>query len=94
MNVLLVGGEGTFMASVIREFEKNGHRVFLLTGCKKNDKTTYPGVFERYDFPCSSESVQEIVKSVSPEAVLFLAHTIPIIPGMMQKGMLCTMQQT
>ena len=71
MNVLLVGGEGTFMASVIREFEKNGHRVFLLTGCKKNDKTTYPSVFERYDFPCSSESVQEIVKSVSPEVVLF-----------------------
>lgn len=29
MNVLLVGGEGTFMASVIREFEKTDIVFFI-----------------------------------------------------------------
>lgn len=71
MVVLLVGGGSRLMDAMINKLNKCGHRVYLITG-KKESHFTYPRVFERYDFPYSSDSIKEIFESVRPDVVIFL----------------------
>ena len=63
MNVLLIGGSGSLINSLIVKFKKEGHRIFLLTG-DRYKKQKYEPVFERYNFAYSSENLQEIMESV------------------------------
>ena len=71
MIVFLVGGESRLMDDLITKMEKEGHKTYLLTG-KRDRRGKYRRVFERYDFPYDSESVQEIFSNVNPDLVLFL----------------------
>ena len=70
MDYLLVGGMSNFMDSVIEKLNKEGHRVFVLTGSKYNS-AKYSRVFERYDFPYDSVVLKEIVESIHPDGVVF-----------------------
>ena len=49
MIAFLIGGEGRFMDAMINKLNKDGHRVYLLTGTK-NSHTSYQKVFEKYNF--------------------------------------------
>lgn len=71
MIVFLVGGESRLMDDLITKMEKEGHKTYLLTE-NGTEEEKYRRVFERYDFPYDSESVQEIFSNVNPDLVLFL----------------------
>ena len=49
MNVLLIGGAGSFIDNLIIKMKKEGHRVYLLTG-SKIEYGGYQKVFEKYNF--------------------------------------------
>lgn len=70
MNVLLIGGSGSLINSLIVKLKKEGHRIFLLTG-DRYKKQKYEPVFERYNFAYSSENLQEIMESVSPDVTVY-----------------------
>lgn len=70
MVVLMIGGSGVFMNAVIDKLNKNGHRVYLLTG-QAEKRGNYSRVFERYDFPYDTGSMKDILESVAPDVVLF-----------------------
>jgi len=70
MNVLLIGGSGSLINSLIVKFKKEGHRIFLLTG-DRYKKQKYKPVFERYNFAYSSENLQEIMESVRPDITIY-----------------------
>lgn len=70
MVVLLVGGGSVLMNAIIDKLNKNGHRVYLLTGQKQN-RFTYRRVFEKYNFTYDSGSIKNILDSVKPDVTVF-----------------------
>ncbi len=71
MVVLLVGGGSVLMNAMIDKLNKNGHRVYLLTG-QKEKRFSYKHVFERYDFPYENESIKDILESARPDVTIFM----------------------
>ena len=71
MIAFLIGGEGRFMDAMINKLNKDGHRVYLLTG-SKNSQTSYQKVFEKYNFEYDSDSIREILVSANPDVVIFM----------------------
>lgn len=70
MVVLLAGGGSVLMNALIDKLNKNGHRVYLLTGQKEN-RFSYKRVFEKYNFTYDSGSVKDILDSVKPDVTVF-----------------------
>lgn len=70
MVVLLAGGGSVLMNAMIDKLNKNGHRVYLLTG-KKENRFSYRRVFEKYNFPYDSGSIKDILDSVKPDVTVF-----------------------
>lgn len=70
MVVFLIGGESRLMDGLINKFNKDGHRVYLLTG-NRNVRTSYQKVFEKYNFKYDSDSIREIFASTNPDVVIF-----------------------
>ncbi len=71
MNILLVGGSGSLINNIIIKLNKEGHRIYLLTG-NKYKQTSYQKVFERYNFSYDSPCLNEIFESVSPDITLYM----------------------
>lgn len=71
MNILLVGGSGSFINNIIIKLNKEGHRIYLLSGSKYK-QAPYQKVFERYDFSYDSPCLNEIFESVSPDVTLYM----------------------
>lgn len=71
MNVLLIGGPGTFIDNLIIKLEKEGHRVYLLTG-SKYAKGSYHKVFEQYHFTYDSGCLPEVFESVNPDLTIYM----------------------
>ncbi|MBQ5399540.1 MAG: NAD(P)-dependent oxidoreductase [Ruminococcus sp.] len=71
LNILLIGSANSFTNQLIRQFNKEGHRVSLLTGSSRS-RQKYPRVFERYDFDYTSNVLPEIFTSVSPDVTVFV----------------------
>ena len=71
MNILLVGGSGSFINNMIIKLNKEGHRIYLLTGSKYK-QIPYQKVFERYNFSYDSPCLNEIFESVSPDITLYM----------------------
>ena len=71
MNVLLIGGSGSLINSLIIKFKKEGHRVYLLTGTRQ-DRAPYQKVFERYNFPYDCACLNEIFESIHMDLTIFL----------------------
>lgn len=76
MDILLIGGASRIMNTLIDKFNKNGHRIFLLTGNRKS-QMSYKHVFEKYDFSYDDDSIQEILKSIKPEITVFTGSYDP-----------------
>lgn len=70
MVVLLIGGSSVLMNAMIDKFNKNGHRVYLLTG-QREGHSPYRHVFEKYNFPYDSGSIKEILESIRPDVTVF-----------------------
>ena len=70
MVVLLIGGGSALMNAMIDKLNKNGHRVYLLTG-QREGCSSYRHVFEKYDFPYDSGSIKEVLESVKPDVTVF-----------------------
>ncbi|MDE7270455.1 MAG: NAD(P)-dependent oxidoreductase, partial [Acetatifactor sp.] len=71
MNVLLIGGCSSVINNLIIKFNKEGHRVYLLTG-NRYHKLPYQKVFERYNFSYDSSCLNEIFESISPDLTVFM----------------------
>ena len=71
MNVLLIGGAGTFINNLIVKLKKEGHRVYLLTGSRYDDRP-YQKVFEKYNFTYDSTCLNEIFESIRPDLTIFM----------------------
>lgn len=71
MNILLIGGPGSFTNNIIIKLNKEGHRIYLMTGSKYK-QVPYQKVFERYDFSYDSPCLNEIFESISPDLTLYL----------------------
>lgn len=71
MNVLLIGGSGSLVNNMIIKLNKEGHRVYLLTGSRYN-KEPYQKVFERYNFTYDCSSLNEIFESVNPDTTIYV----------------------
>ncbi|MCM1325063.1 MAG: sugar nucleotide-binding protein [Bacteroidales bacterium] len=71
MNVLLIGGSGSLINNLIIKFNKEGHRVYLLTG-SRFEKRSYQKVFEKYNFTYDSASLNEIFESINPELTVYM----------------------
>lgn len=71
MEILLVGGAGSFMEALVGKIKKEGHRIYVLTG-SKDQTVQYPHVFEKYCFPYDNECIKEICESVNPDVVVFM----------------------
>lgn len=82
MNVLLVGSAGSLMDDLVIRLNKEGHRVFVLSG-SKSEKRRGKHVFECYSFDYENESVPQIFESVRPEVTLYLG---PWDPGFRVKN--------
>lgn len=71
MNVLLIGGSGSFINNLIVKMNKEGHRVYLLTG-NRYDNQPYQKVFEKYNFNYDSTCLNEIFESIHPDLTIFM----------------------
>ncbi len=71
MKVLLVGGSNHLMNQLILRMNKEGHRVYLLTGSKYRTER-YEHVFERYDFSYTAQVLNEVFESVDPDVTIFM----------------------
>lgn len=69
MNVLLIGS-GRLADAIIDKLNKNGDRIYLLTG--RRDTTFFrKHVFERYNFTYEDDSIKDIFDSVKPDVTIF-----------------------
>lgn len=71
MNVLLIGGAGSLINNLIIKLNKEGERVYLLTGSKYS-KEPYQKVFERYDFTYDCNCIKDIYESVAPDLTIYM----------------------
>ncbi len=71
MNILLIGGSCSLINNLIIKMNKEGHRIFLLTG-NRYKQEPYQKVFERYDFTYDCECLGEIFESVNPDITLYM----------------------
>lgn len=71
MNILLIGGASSMINNLIIKLNKEGHRVYLLTGDRFGN-LPYQKVFEKYRFTYNSSCLNEIFESISPDLTIFM----------------------
>lgn len=70
--VILLIGSGVLVDGLINKLNKNGHRVYWLTGSDKGkENLSYHHVFEKYNFTYESESIKNILESTNPDVTIF-----------------------
>ncbi len=69
MEILLIG-TGQLAEALIDRFNKNGERVYLLTG-QREPLPFRQHVFEKYNFAYDDESVKDIFDSIKPDITIF-----------------------
>lgn len=71
MNILLIGGSGSLINNLIIKLNKEGHRLYLLTG-NRYKQAPYQKVFERYDFTYDCTCLNEIFESTNPDLTIYM----------------------
>lgn len=69
MEVLLVGGGGSFLNAIVDKLNKEGHRIYVLTEKHSQDRPNRK-VFEYYYFSYESDSLGEVLESINPDVML------------------------
>ncbi|TCL58109.1 nucleoside-diphosphate-sugar epimerase [Kineothrix alysoides] len=75
-SILIVGGYGTFTEELINKFYKEKWHIYTLTNSQKLVKPAH--VFEQYTFAYDSASVEEVITSCRPDAILFMGAYDPL----------------
>ncbi|MCD7825401.1 MAG: NAD(P)-dependent oxidoreductase [Clostridiaceae bacterium] len=70
MKIFIVGKYNTFFNELIKKFDKENDKVYVLTGEKYRGPKPHR-VFEQYVFPYSGDSIIEVLDSVQPDVLLF-----------------------
>lgn len=70
MNILIIGC-GILANVIVDKFNKNGHRVYMVTG-GRGKKIHNRKVFEQYDFSYDSSSLKDIFATVRPDVTIFM----------------------
>lgn len=70
MDVLLIGGKSSIMDAMINKLNKEGHRIYVLTGNRFNTHR-YHKAFEQYDFSYENECIKEVFESIDPDVVIY-----------------------
>lgn len=71
MNVMLIGGCSSMINNLIIKLNKEGHRVYLISG-NRYDKSPYQKVFERFDFPYDCNCLSEIFRGINLDLTIFM----------------------
>ncbi len=71
MNILLIGGPGHITEAFLEKFNKEGDRIFILSGIE-HKKLFYRHAFEQYSFSYESPSLKEIFESVNPDVTIYM----------------------
>ena len=71
MDIMLVGGLSPMMNRLCLKLHKEGHRLYVLSG-SRNPGNHYAHVYEQYNFPYDSASVEEVFRSVMPDVTILL----------------------
>lgn len=71
MDIMLVGGVSPMMNRLCLKLHKEGHRLYVLSG-SRNPGNHYTHVYEQYNFPYDSASVEEVFRSVRPDVTILL----------------------
>lgn len=71
MEIMLVGGLSQMMSRLSLKLHKEGHRLYVLSGTR-NPGNRYKYVYEQYNFPYDSASVEEVFHSVQPDVTIIL----------------------
>lgn len=71
MNILLIGGPGNITNALLEKINKEGDRVYVLTGSEVK-RHTYKRLFEQYSFSYESNSIKEIFESILPDVTIFM----------------------
>lgn len=72
MKVLICGSYDVFSLSMISKLKKENHEIFVLTGKSQQTLNKPKEVFQEYDFPFTSPSVEFIMSNVMPDVVVYL----------------------
>lgn len=72
MNILVIGGAGTFLNNLLIKCRKEGHKVSVLTGSRFSKKEDYQKCFEVYKFPYDAGCINEIYESVAPDVTIYM----------------------
>lgn len=75
-SILIVGGYGTFTEELINKFYKEKWQIYTLTNSRRLVKPAH--VFEQYTFAYDSGSVEEVITSCRPDAILFTGAYDPL----------------
>jgi nucleoside-diphosphate-sugar epimerase len=71
MDVLVIGGVSNLVNAVIDKLNKEGHRIYVLTGSQFK-VSGYRRTFEKYYFSYDADSVQDVFDSVRPDVTIFI----------------------
>lgn len=71
MDIMLVGGLSPMMNRLCLKLHKEGHRLYVLSG-SRNPGNHYTHVYEQYNFPYDSASVEEVFRSIRPDVTILL----------------------
>lgn len=66
-NILIVGGQGTFLDELYHKLSREGNRVAVLTNAHKQTLRQ-----REYHYAYDSDSVREVMDSCTPDTVLFM----------------------
>lgn len=70
MKILIAGMYNAFVNELIKKFDKENDKLYVLTGEHYHGKKPHR-VFEQYTFSYTSNSVLEILDSVQPDTIIF-----------------------
>jgi nucleoside-diphosphate-sugar epimerase len=70
MDVLVIGGVSNLVNGVIDKLNKEGHRIYVLTG-SQYQVPGYRRTFEKYYFDYAADSVEDVFNSVRPDVTIF-----------------------
>lgn len=71
MKALVIGGPGSIMDAVLDKLNKEGNRIYVLTGTTIK-LHSYRHVFEQYSFSYDSSGIRGIFESIRPDVTIFM----------------------
>lgn len=71
MDTLVVGGKSAFLENVVDKFNKEGHRVYVLSG-DRFAEYRIKKAFEQYNFNLDADVMPEIIESIHPQCIVFM----------------------